>query len=372
MGPASEIVGGPVASPPAHGGFRLRGATRRIGLAGLAGLTPAPVTDALWGRDRLTVLAYHRILDPAESGGLEFDPGVVSATPEMFERQMRHVARNFSVIGLSDLDDHLATGRALPDRPALITFDDGYRDNYDAAFPVLRAMGLPAVIFLITGAIGTDRVMWWDELPYLLANTALSRAELPLVGVRELAAGPDRAALRADLLRALKEVPDERRATAMEELRVALGVAAPRLSSPLFIGWDEVEDLVAHGVECQPHTVDHPLLTRVNDRRARDEVARSAADIAERTGRTARAFAYPNGSYDASTLDALRAAGISIGFTMRLGPCRAAAVGSSPLEIPRVALEGRDTWDLFRLKVSGVVSTVFRAARWRPGRSRRS
>ncbi len=329
------------------------------------------MTDAIWGRDRLTALAYHRIIDPAESG-LEFDPGVVSATPEMFERQMRYVAKHFSVIALPDLHEHVTTGRPLPERPALITFDDGYRDNYDAAFPVLRSMGLPAVIFLITGAIGTDRVMWWDELSYLLARTGLPRAELPLVGARELDGERARAAARTVLLRRLKEVPDEQRGAAMTELRDALDVAPPHPSPPLFMGWDEVEDLVAHGVECQPHTVDHPLMIRVDSERARSEVACSAAEVAERTGHPARAFAYPNGDYDASTLDALRAAGISMAFTMRLGPCGAPAVRSAPLEIPRVPLEGRDTWDLFRLKVSGALSTVFRVRGWRPGRPRRS
>ena len=347
----------------------VRALARRGGLATLATLAPGPVTDAVWGRDRLTVLAYHRILDLAEPG-MEFDPGVVSATPEMFERQMRYVAGRFTVIGLPDLHEHLTTGRPLPERPALITFDDGYRDNHDAAFPVLRSLGLPAVIFLITGAIGTDRVMWWDELSYLLGRTELARAELPLAGDRPLAGADARAAVRVELLRRLKEVPDERREAAMAELRQALGVAAPRPASPLFMGWAEVDELVAHGVECQPHTVDHPLMIRVDADRARSEIARSAAEVAARTGRPARAFAYPNGDYDASTLDALRAAGIGMAFTMRLGPCGAQGVRSAPLEIPRVPLEARDTWDLFRLKVSGALSTVFRARGWRPGRSR--
>jgi len=346
-----------------------RATARRAALATLTTLSPRPVTDALLGRDRLTVLAYHRIADVA-APGMEFDPGVVSATPEMFERQMRHVAREFTVIGMPDLHEHLTTGRRLPERPALITFDDGYRDNYDAAFPVLRAMGLPAVIFLVTGAIGTDRVMWWDELSYLLGRTDRSRAELPLAGPRTVATTADRAAVRTEMLRLLKAVPDVARATAMDDLRVALDVPAPRPRTPLFMGWDEVEHLVANGVECQPHTVDHPLLIRVDAERARAEVARSAAEIVARTGRPARAFAYPNGDYDATTLQALRDAGISMAFTMRLGPCTADAVRSAPLEIPRVPLEARDTWDLFRLKVSGTLSAVFRAKGWRPGRSR--
>lgn len=347
----------------------LRAAGRRGALATLATLAPRPVTDAVWGRDRLTVLAYHRIADVTDPA-MEFDPGVVSASPAMFERQMRHVAREFTVIGLPDLHEHVTTGRPLPDRPALITFDDGYRDNYDEAFPVLRAMGLPAVIFIVTGAIGTDRVMWWDELAYLLNRTGRPRAELPLAGERSLATAGERTAVRHEMLALLKAVPDERREAAVSGLREALEVAAPRPPTPLFMGWDEVADLVAHGVECQPHTVDHPLLIRVDEDRAREEIARSAREVTARTGLPARAFAYPNGDYDAGTLDALRASGIGLAFTMRLGPCAATAVRAAPLEIPRVPLEARDTWDLFRLKVSGALSTVFRARAVRPRRAR--
>ena len=336
-----------------------RAAARRGVVSALAGLSPRPVADALWGRDRLTALAYHRVADVA-APGMEFDPGVVSATPEMFERQMRHLARDFTVIALDDLHEHLATGRPLPDRPALITFDDGYRDNHASAFPVLRALELPAVVFIVTGAIGTDRVMWWDELSFLLARTRRGRAELPLAGPRVLVGAAARSAVRTEMLAHLKAVPDDRRERAMAELRDALEVAAPRPATPLFMGWKEVAELVAGGVECQPHTVDHPILTRVDEERARAEVAGSARVSAERTGRPARAFAYPNGDYDASTLDALRAAGISMAFTMRLGPCPAPAIRSAPLEIPRVPLEARDTWDMFRLKVSGTLRGALR------------
>ena len=100
----------------------------------------------------------------------------------------------------------------------------------------------------------------------------------------------------------------------------------------------------------------------------RREIAGSAAEILSRTGHPATAFAYPNGDHDASALAALRESGISLAFTMRLGPCAAADVLGAPLEIPRVPLEARDTWDLFRLKVSGALSTVFRVRGWRPAR----
>ncbi|MFN8121236.1 MAG: polysaccharide deacetylase family protein [Thermoleophilia bacterium] len=341
------------------------GAARRTALAGLAAVSGGRASDLLWGRDRLTVLVYHRIGDPSEPG-MEFDPGVFSATPEMFARQMRWVASNFNVVSVDDLVAHLDGGPRLPDRPLLITFDDGYRDNHEVAFPVLRDLNLPAVIFLATGAIGTDRVMWWDELPYLLGRTGRTGAELPLVGPRALHDAAARLSARRELVAALKAVPDDARARAMGELRDVLGVAAPVPAQPLFMDWDAVAELVAGGVDCQPHTVDHPILIRVDGDRARREIRESAEAVRRRTGRPQVAFAYPNGDWSADTMAALTECGIRLGFTMRLGPCRASDWPAAPLEIPRVPLDATDSWDLFRLKATGAASSVLGAMGRRP------
>lgn len=324
---------------------------RRLAASVLARALGRSLTDRALGRDRLTVLAYHRIADPEDLGDLH--PGVVSATPAMFARQMDWVAREFSVIALDDLLAHAAGERPLPERPLLITFDDGYRDNHDVALPVLRARGLPAVLFLVTGAIGTDRVMWWDEVTRLVLRSPRASAELPPLGRRDLDGRPARLALARELLGRLKELADDRRAEAVEHLRAALEAPLPPPGPPLFMDWDEVRAMVAGGVDCQPHTHDHPLLTRVDPGRARAEVRRSADLVAERTGRPAVAFAYPNGSHDAAAARIVGEEGIRLAFTMDPGPARMPDALRAPLAIPRIGLDASDTFDAFRLKVSG-------------------
>lgn len=341
------------------------GAVRRTALAGLAAASGGRAGDLLWGRDRLTALVYHRIGDPS-APGMEWDPAVFSATPEMFERQMRWVAANFNVVSVWDVAAHLDGGPRLPDRPLLVTFDDGYRDNHEDAFPVLRRLGLPAVVFLASGAIGTNRVMWWDELTRMVGRTGCTGADLPLVGPRSLHDGPARLSARRELAAALKAVDDDARDRTMGELRELLGVPAPVPDTPLFMDWDAVSELVAGGVDCQPHTVDHPILIRVDGDRARREIRGSAEEVARRTGRPSVAFAYPNGDWSADTMAALGEAGIRLAFTMRLGPCRAGDWTAAPLEIPRVPLDHTDSWDLFRLKASGMVSTIFGVLGRRP------
>jgi len=110
--------------------------------------------DLFWGPQRLTVLGYHRICDPAAPGfsGLVSN---VSATPAMFARQMDYVKQRFNVIRLDALRACVVDGAALPSRPLLITFDDGYLDNYTHAFPILRERGLAAVLCVVSRWLGS-------------------------------------------------------------------------------------------------------------------------------------------------------------------------------------------------------------------------
>ena len=282
------------------------------------------------------------MVDPSDPGFFGGEP-VVSATPDDFERQMRYVAGRFPVIGLDDLLAFLHGRRPLPPRAVMVTFDDGYADNHAHALPVLRALGLPAVCFLITAAIGTDAVPWWDELAML----APGDGDGP----------PD------DRAQALKRMPDDERAKAVAELRrTRVPPTAP--SAPLFMTWDQARELEAAGVSCQPHTHNHPILTRISADRMRDELARSKATVEERMGRSAVAFAYPNGGrddYDGAVLGALDAAGYEVAFTTLPGPVRPADARARRYEIPRVSMAWTDGFDAFRLKVHGILPGAARA-----------
>src|SRR5215471_15904890 len=109
------------------------------------------------GSGSLRILAYHRVLD-ADPSDFAYDEGVISATTEAFYHQMDFVRRNFDVLTFRELHAIEMEGKDRPRRALIITFDDGYRDNYTQAFPVLRHMGLPATIFLATGHIGRSRL----------------------------------------------------------------------------------------------------------------------------------------------------------------------------------------------------------------------
>src|SRR3989338_2378835 len=130
------------------------------------GLSASGVTALARQRQQgqLRMLMYHGVLasvwGPAAYGHLFL-------TVQAFERQMRHLRRAFHVIALGEAVDALASGRPLPERAVVITFDDGYRNTLTEALPVLRSLDLPAAVFLPAALTGAEELLWFDTLRIL-------------------------------------------------------------------------------------------------------------------------------------------------------------------------------------------------------------
>lgn len=328
----------------------------QLALSLLSGSGATRLLDAYWGPQRLTVLAYHRIAD-ANAPDFLYYRSNVSATPEMFERQMAWCAKHFNVIDLTLLLAFLQKGRPLPPRPMLITFDDGYLDNYTQALPILQRYGLPAVIFLMTDRMDYPAPPWWDEVAYLFDQTRKTGATLPLIGQHDLSTPELRVQTREKLMRQLKLVPETRKQEALQELRDVLEVAPPGAEPPLFVSWDQVRELVSYGISCQPHTISHPILTRIDEAEVRRQVTESKARIEAETLRPAQFFAYPNGTladYSPFAMRALREAGYLAAVTLTPGPMRMRAVQRHPYQIARVYVGFWDSFEMFVMKVMGL------------------
>src|SRR5205823_4216437 len=118
---------------------------------------------------------YHRIEGALHS---RFDDGVIDARPEVFDRQMALVKRHLNVVGIDELCE-FAGGGALPTNPVCVTFDDGYRDNYEQALPILKRQGIKAIFFVAVNPIVERRLFWWDRVAYLIKSSAKQELDLP-------------------------------------------------------------------------------------------------------------------------------------------------------------------------------------------------
>jgi peptidoglycan/xylan/chitin deacetylase (PgdA/CDA1 family) len=148
----------------------------------------------------------------------------------------------------------------------------------------------------------------------------------------------------------------------LDRLQVALNVDLPT-DPPVFMNWDQVREMVAMGIACQPHTVNHPILTRIGPEQMRRELVDSRDQIAEQTRQEVVGFAYPNGmpgDYDQSTMQTLHDLGYGLAFTLSPGPVALKKVRERPLEIERIFLLYQDTLEAFIMKVMGADALLAR------------
>src|SRR5687767_5287072 len=150
---------------------RLAGALDRLGV--LHALLEARARRILPWRT-LTVLTFHRVAAPKAPG---FDPEVADTTPEAFDRQVQTLKRYFTLVDTRDLQAHRAGG-PLPDNPAMISFDDGYRDNAEEALPILRRHGAKAVFFVASAYVDERRLFWWERIAHAVARSPRGLLEL--------------------------------------------------------------------------------------------------------------------------------------------------------------------------------------------------
>jgi hypothetical protein len=166
-------------------------------------LSRAGVLDDIWRKlsPGVYIFNYHRIGDPKKT---DFDPNVFSCDEEHFAKQVGFLKQRFRIIGIRELVDDVLTNQRVTEPLALITFDDGYRDNFTGAFPILREANVPAVFFIPTSFVGTGQVPWWDEIAWMVRHTKLTSVALPFADARvELRERPVQFAIR-DVLTAFK------------------------------------------------------------------------------------------------------------------------------------------------------------------------
>jgi peptidoglycan/xylan/chitin deacetylase (PgdA/CDA1 family) len=316
------------------------------------------VTDILQrtNRRKLTVLNYHRIEDTANLTEISFRPNI-SATPQMFDRQMEYLSKHYHVITQGHFLNWLHSGGNLPDFPALITFDDGYRDNLAHALPILKKYDLPATIFLTSGYIGTSKGFYWDVSTYCFANTKKRSAHLPIVGEKAWDDEATSKSVLSEWVETLKRVGEAEKQSAMQALPSILEVEIPENTfENVMLSWEEARSMQTDGITFGAHTVTHPILTRVPLEQAEQELTESKRQIEEKLGRSVETIAYPNGQeqdISPAVIDAAKRAGFQAAFSLIAGPSSLAEVRRDPFSIRRIYIGAADTLPRFAAKLAG-------------------
>ena len=307
----------------------------------------------------LTVLCYHRILDRPPD--FPFDDDLVSASPAQFEDELRFVERRYRVINFKTLREHLDREGRLPERSAIITFDDGYIDNYEVAFPILRKHGLTAVMFVTAGYMGARRLFWWDRLA-LIAKTAKTRRasiEEPLPLAIDLDAFPDAQAAARHLIHTAKTLPEERKELLIARLAASLDAEIDEGRHSMTMSWQHLREMSGAGIEIGAHSVNHPIFSNVDAGLLAREVSGSKELIEKETGVEVISFGAPGRGripaaekrkFEIALGELVRSSGYSFSTMYQWGLVYERSF--DPFAIRRIGIERYDTPALFRAKLA--------------------
>lgn len=316
------------------------------------------------------VLLYHRVAEA------DVDPWALAVSPRHFAEHMEVLRRRGLAVRLAELAGRLRD-RSTGPPAAAVTFDDGYADNLLAAVPVLERHGVPATVFLATGAIGRDREFWWDDLARLVLHPR------PLPGTLRLAIGgttgewtlgdargygedawrglaswrasepppTDRHALYLSVWERLRSVTHAEQQRVLDDLAAWAGLERAARPSHRPLTTAEAEALArAPIVEIGAHTVTHPFLSLLPPASQADEIRASKAQCEALAGRPVEGFAYPFGNYTAESVAAVREAGFARACSTEADLVRSSA---DLFELPRVQVQDWDGDEFERRLASG-------------------
>ena len=238
---------------------------------------------------RLSILMYHRVLPHADP----MRPQDISAAT--FAMQMSTLASIFTVLPIDEALDQLEAGR-LPARSVCVTFDDGYRDNFDVALPILRSHGFAATVFVTSGVLG-DGLMFNDAVIETARQLPPGHVDLAWLGlpVMSVSDAQSRVDLAQAVIRKLKYMTPAAREAACERLRQGADV---RLPDDLMLKPEQVSELERLGVAIGGHTLNHATLASLSPREAHRQIVGNRLDLSGLLRDPPRWFAYPNGRPD--------------------------------------------------------------------------
>lgn len=272
---------------------------------------------------RPLIVGYHRVVeDYAAVAGTEMPSMLIST--RMFERHLDCIGRRFTFVGLDEIGERVASGRPFDKPVAAVTFDDGYRDVYELAFPILKRKGIPAGIFVVTDLV--DKPFWQvhDKLYHLVAKafSVWGDPRRELTGLFAALGLPAdclvrrRAALDTPLMAVssmLPELPmtDVRRVMERIEANVGNGFH----SIPRTAGWVELSEMRKAGIVIGSHTKNHVSLPMETPEDVAQELVGSKRQLEQHLGEPIDHFAYPGGQFTPAVIDAVARAGYRFAYT---------------------------------------------------------
>lgn len=306
-------------------------------------------------QQRAVILMYHQVCDRKD------DPWELAVHPDHFQTQLEYLKKNFEVLPIADLVDGVS--RRKVKRAISITFDDGFRDNYTNAAPLLDWLDLPATFYVTTTAIQDQGAYWWDALQHIVFHTEVlpPRLEFSINGetvdfafrshriltsrivnqIRawnyQLPIPNERVSLYMLLWQKIQQLPYAYQHAVIGELQEWAGGAGSSAQSCVTMSVREMQ-ILGHNplFSIGAHSVHHAMLSQQSDAEQAYEVSESKRLIEQWLGKPVNGFAYPYGSYTAATQQILRDAGFRYAVSTQSKPVTG---DDDPFALPRIQVK---------------------------------
>jgi peptidoglycan/xylan/chitin deacetylase (PgdA/CDA1 family) len=261
---------------------------------------------------------YHRI---GHADQTLLDPNVFSCTTELLDQHLKFYRENFQVINIAQLIELVKNNKPLNKHYALITFDDGYIDNYEQAFPCLKKHQLPAAFFVPTAYVETNKIPWWDQIGWMVRHSEIKQITLSNDHSSQNIT-IDRQAINKTL-RSITSYIKHNRDIPLDIFMQSIASQTEHqfdnidIQQPLFMTWEMLREMSASGMDIGSHSHSHKILSSLSEADQLSEIQLSKTTIEEKLNKTVNAFAYPEGgieTYTQQTVTILGNLGYQVGF----------------------------------------------------------
>jgi len=270
-------------------------------------------------RNRAVVLTYHRVIAAERLAQSHSTPGII-VHEKVFAAHLPVIKRFLRPLPIAQFLEHLEAGKQLPSRSCLVTFDDGWIDNYETAYPLLRQQHVPALIFLPYDYISGTAMFWQEELQLRLSRMLESQDPGDSAYVAELLGreSPSGTHIR-EYISALKQLGYDELDRILGQVRTRSAGIDPGGHYDRYISWEQATEMQGSVVSYGSHAISHRILTRLTAEECRQELARSRQLLETRLHSPVLTLAYPNGDHDAQVERMAHEAGYRLAFTTQRG-----------------------------------------------------
>jgi peptidoglycan/xylan/chitin deacetylase (PgdA/CDA1 family) len=276
-------------------------------------------------KGKVIVLMYHRVM-PREVRDASFSHDSIIIETRLFERQLDFLKRQFDVLSVDTLVEHISNNKPITKPSCLITLDDGWSDNHQYALDAIKRVGVPAVIFLPIDYIGSEKLFWQEKLSRAIAHLASSHEgqALELLKKFEIDLDPDQSPEQKkqvihDFIQRLKRKQYDDLEKVVSEIGNLVTMEGLSGHPDSYLNWSQVEEMIKFGVNFGSHACSHRILTRLTDSELEAELKTSADRIAALDQSIPLTIAYPNGDNDKRVQEAARKNGYLVGFGTQRG-----------------------------------------------------